>query len=130
MRINGTFDIEQIDDTIILTALTDLGEFELENVKKRFEETLDHLSMRHVDNIIIDLDHADFYGSTALAFFVRLWKLAKSNGGEFALCNVSKHGWEALRVTHLNRLWAVFLSKEDALQTVMGSGHYVNALCV
>ena len=130
MKLNGTFDIEQMDGTVILTALSDVGEFELGNVNKRFEETLDLISRRCIDNIIIDLNHADFHGSVALAFFVRLWKLAKSNGGEFALCNVSRHGWETLRVTHLNRLWAIFPTRDDALQTIVDVGRHYVELCV
>jgi len=121
MRLNGTFEIEHVDGTVILTALTDLGELELENVKKRFEETLSRLSRRHVKNVIVDLSHADYYGSSALAFFVALWKLVRSSGGEFALCNVSPHGLKTLNVTHLDRLWEIFDSKDDAMRAILGA---------
>jgi anti-anti-sigma factor len=129
MRLNGMFDIDQMDGTVILTALTDLDGSEFESVRNRFEVTLTLLSMRDIDNVIIDLSHADYYGSSALAFLVNLWKRVSSKGGELVLCNVSKHGWEILRVTHLNRLWGVFESKDDALRQ-LGREQACAALCV
>jgi anti-anti-sigma factor len=129
MKLNGTFEIEQTDGTVILTALTDLGEFELEYVKRRFEETLERLAMRHIDNVIVDLNHADYYGSSALGFFVSLWKLVAGNGGQLVLCAVSKHGAEILRVTHLDRLWDIFDSRDDALQSLLEKEHRCAASC-
>ena len=129
MKLNGTFDIEQSDGTVILTALTDLGEFDLEHVKRRFEETLERLSMWHIENVIVDLNQADYYGSSALGFFVSLWKLVARNGGQVVLCNVSKHGAEILRVTHLDRLWEVVGSKDDALLAIYGKGHDYAVSC-
>jgi len=130
MRLNGTFEIEQTDGTVILTALTDLGEFELEYVKRHFAETLDLLSMRHIDNVVVDLNHADYYGSSALGFFVSLWKLVANNGGQLVLCNVSKHGAEILHITHLDRVWDVVRTKDDALQSIRRKECYCAATSV
>jgi anti-anti-sigma factor len=57
--------------------------------------------------VVLDFSRTDFYGSTALASFVRLWKRASGHGGRMAFCCVSQHEREILAVTRLDSLWPV-----------------------
>ncbi len=58
----------------------------------------------------------DYYGSTALGFFLKLWKRIRSVDGKMAFCNVSPYEQEVLRLTRLDTLWPICGTREDALQ--------------
>ena len=107
MEINGTFQIEQLDQTVVLTPLINLGELEYERIETDGQVALDRLATAHVKNIVVDLAKTDYYGSSALGFFVRLWKRSRMQGGHMAFCNVSPHERQILEVTRLDTLWSV-----------------------
>jgi anti-anti-sigma factor len=105
-------------DTLVITPAADLREFEFEQIEAAAEETLAELKSGAVRNVVIDFRKTDFYGSTALAFFVKLWKRVKSRGGQLAFCNVSVHEREILEITRLNTLWPICDSLTAALERV------------
>jgi anti-sigma B factor antagonist len=69
-------------------------------------------------HLILDFYRTDFYGSTALAFFVKLWKWVRRHNGFLAFCNLSDHEKEILQVAHLDHLWAIYETKGEALKAV------------
>lgn len=120
MEINGTFEFEQLGDTVVLTPLLRLGEVEYERIERDGATALDWLAAAHVKNVVIDCAQTDYYGSSALGFFVRLWKRCRIQNGQMALCNASTHEREILHVTRLDTLWAICDSREEALDAVRG----------
>jgi anti-anti-sigma regulatory factor len=66
----------------------------------------------------LDFCKTDFYGSTALAFFVKLWKWSRKRDGRLVFCNLSEHEKEILEVAHLDQLWPICQTKSEALQAV------------
>jgi anti-anti-sigma factor len=68
----------------------------------------------------MDFHKTDYYGSTALAFFLKLWKRVRNRNGRMAFCNISDHEREILTVTQLDRLWPIYLSREEATKAVKG----------
>jgi anti-anti-sigma factor len=115
----GLFDIEKSDNTIIITPLLDLREFDYERIEAAASEALDALNKPGMKNVILDFQHTDYYGSTALGFFARLWKRVKVQGGRMAFCNVSDHEKEILQITHLDRLWLILPSRNAAMEAVV-----------
>ncbi len=112
--------VECVNNVIVVTPSGDLGEFvvntiggDAERALKKFQETHE---CRHV---VIDFCHTDYFGSSALGLFVRLWKRARERGGRMALCNLSEHEIEVLKVVRLNELWAICDSLEDAKSVVL-----------
>jgi anti-anti-sigma factor len=68
--------------------------------------------------VVLDFRKTDYYGSTALGFFVKLWKRVRDRDGRMAFCGVSDHEREILRVTHLDGMWPICSSREEAVQAV------------
>jgi len=67
----------------------------------------------------IALGHkADYYGSTALGFFLKLRQRVRRWNGRMALCNVSDHEKEILQITKLDHLWPISSSRIEALEAV------------
>ncbi len=118
MEINGTFQIEQQDDTVILIPLVDLGELEYERIQTDAQTVFQRLAKAHAKNVVVDFCKTDYYGSTALGFFVRLWKRAKTQGGHMAFSNVSPLEREILEVTKLDTLWSICGSRDEAVAAV------------
>ena len=115
---SGVFEFEQVGETLIVTPRIDLRELAYEQVEAGARDLLDLLNRASVKNVVLDFHKTDYYGSTALGFFVRLWKRVRQRGGSLAFCNISDHEKEILRVTKLDHLWPVCSSREEALQAV------------
>lgn len=123
MEINGTFQIEQQDNTIVVKPLIDLGELEHDRIERDGKAVLDRLAATGVTNVVVDFDKTDYYGSAALGFFLRMWKRARMQGGHMAFCNVSPHERQILELTRLDTLWSICGSRDEALEAVQqGSG--------
>lgn len=118
--INGFFDIEQQDNLMIVTPNADMGELDYERINTGMKQVIELLASSTVKNLIIDFHKTSYYGSTALGFFVRLWKTISSRDGRMAFCNLSEHEKEILTVTKLDNLWPICTSKAEALKTVRG----------
>jgi anti-anti-sigma factor len=118
VKASGVFEIEQNGDTLVVTPVTDLTEFACERIEVGSQELLGLLDQEHIENVVMDFHRTAYYGSTALGFFVRLWKRARSRNGRMAFCNVSEHEAEILKITGLDRLWLICPSRQEALEAV------------
>jgi anti-anti-sigma factor len=112
------FDIQQEGDVIIIVPQHDLREFEFGQIEAEGAEVLDILEQSRAKNAIFDFYKTDYYGSTALSFFVKVWKRVRANGGSMFFCNVSEHELEILELTKLGELWGLCGSREEALKAV------------
>jgi anti-anti-sigma factor len=112
------FQIERQDDTIIVIPVRDLNEFEFERIEAAAGPVMRFLEDDHVKNVVVDFHRVDYFGSTALGFFFKIWKRVRTKNGQMALCNVSEHQKEILKVTMLDTLWRICASRDDALQAV------------
>jgi anti-anti-sigma factor len=115
---DGIFEIEQKDDTIIVVPTVDLREIEYQRIEEGARKVLDLLNGIGVKSVVLDFHKTDYYGSTALGFFVKLWKRVRSRNGRMAFCNVSDHEREILQITALDQLWPICSSRIEALDAV------------
>jgi anti-anti-sigma factor len=116
----GVFDLEVEGETVVVTPTEDLRELEFAEIGVAAEEVLGLLDRGPARNVVVDFRRTDYYGSTALGVFLRLWKRVRSRGRRMAFCNVSAHEEEILRLANLDRLWPVCPSREEALAAVRG----------
>jgi anti-anti-sigma factor len=112
------FEYEMLDDVIIVTPQRDLREFEFGEIEAEGADLLRILEEENAKSLVVDFHKTDYYGSTALSFFVRLWKRVRENGGKMAFCNVSAHEFEILELTKLDTLWSLSGTREEALREV------------
>jgi anti-anti-sigma factor len=120
-RQTDLFVIERDGDILILTPQKDLREFEYQHIESGAREVLDMLGKGTVNNLVMDFHKTDYYGSTALGFFIKLWKRVRSRNGQLAFCNVSAHEMEVLRATSLASLWPICASRQEAIEAVKRS---------
>jgi len=116
----GIFEIEQEDDTIIAVPVVDLRELEYQRIEEGARNILDLLNGTGIKNVVLDFHKTDYYGSTALGFFLKLWKRVRLRNGRMAFCNVSDHEREILQITNLDHVWLICSSRCAALEAVKG----------
>jgi anti-sigma B factor antagonist len=71
--------------------------------------------------LVIDLSHVDYFGSVFLSFLLRCYTPIKMHGSEMVLAGVSPRIRELLRLTNLDTLWAIYDSRQEALDALGGS---------
>src|SRR5436309_1889224 len=110
------FDNQRDGDTLILVPTANLSE--LEYAQHVTDGIIALLQDAAIKNVVIDFQGTDYFGSTALGFFVRIWKNIKERNGRMAICNLSQHEEEILHITKLEGYWTVHATREDALIAV------------
>ena len=114
----GIFEIEQEDNTIIVVPAMDLRELEYQRIEEGAGIILHLLNGTGGKNVVLDFHKTDYYGSTALGLFLKLWKRVRIRNGRMAFCNVSDHEKEILQITNLDHLWLICSSRSEALEAV------------
>jgi stage II sporulation protein AA (anti-sigma F factor antagonist) len=111
--------IKRDGDAVIMTPDGDLGEFVVSQIAEEAESAIRKLTEDpDWQHVVIDFCKTDYFGSSALGLFLRLWKRVREHGGRMALCNLSDHEIELLKVTRLNEFWIVEDTPEAALAAV------------
>jgi anti-anti-sigma factor len=110
--------IERVGDMVILIPTSDLSEMVYERLESEAGHVLSVFNDPSVQNVVVDFSCTDYFGSTALAFLVRLWKRVTERRGRMVLCNLSEHEREVLHITQLGRLWPVATSRAEAMRLV------------
>jgi len=119
MPTHELFMTERDGATLILTPLLNLSE--LEYAQSMTEKVIDLLADQTIKNLIIDFHKTDYFGSTALGFFIRLWKRIQERKGCMVLCSLSAHELEILQITKLDECWRIHKSRAEALKAIEGA---------
>jgi anti-anti-sigma factor len=114
----GVFEIGQEGDTLIVVPAVDLRELDYQRMEAGAKTILELLNGSGVKNVVLDFHKTDYYGSTALAFFLKLWTRVRRRNGRMAFCNVSAHEKEILQATRLDQVWPICSSRREALEAV------------
>lgn len=105
-------------DTLILTPTVNLSE--VEYTEGMTQGIIELLADRSIKNLVIDFHKTDYFGSTALGSFIRMWKSIQDRKGRMAFCNLSAHQKEILEVTKLDAYWTLHATKDEAVAAVKG----------
>jgi anti-anti-sigma factor len=122
LNVNETstaFQTELIDGALVITPITDLGEFDyqwFEDEATRLREVVDQAEVR---SVVIDLHRTTSFGSSALGLFVAIWKKLNEKQGQFALCGISPSEEQILKAVKLDGQWNVCGTRDEALRAVL-----------
>jgi anti-anti-sigma factor len=112
------FEIEEFDNVLVVTPSADLRELDYQQIEQAGRKVLHMLADKQARSVVIDFRRTDYYGSTALAFFLSVWRAVRSRGGHLAFCHVSEHEMQVLSLMRLDTLWSVCDTREEALAAV------------
>jgi anti-anti-sigma regulatory factor len=71
--------------------------------------------------IVIDLSKVHYFGSVFVSFLLRCHMLAKKQGSELVLAGATEPALELLKLLDLQTLWAIYDSRQEALEALGGS---------
>ena len=109
------FNIESDDDVLILTPNQDMSELDFDLLLGQSSLLFQELDARSCDKVVIDLSQINYFGSSALGLFVKMWKRVSGTGGKMAVVCASEAQREIFEVTRLNMIWPILNSREEAL---------------
>jgi len=69
--------------------------------------------------VVLDLSNTQFFGSSFIEVMFSLWKrLEARGGGRFAICGLTPHCLDVLKITHLDTLWRLTSTREEAVRAL------------
>jgi anti-anti-sigma factor len=114
MDVGKIFEIERDGRVTILNLRRCVEEIEFDQPPMDAEVLLERVRRGQMLRIIVDCHEIDFLRSTALGFFVTLWKRVQNRGGKVVFCNVTDKVRAILRATKLDSLWTIVATRADA----------------
>ena len=80
-------------------------------------EMLDAAGAADPPRVIIDLQYTSFFGSSFIEVLFRIWNRVNGiPGGKFGISGLTSYCKEVLEVTHLDKLWNLYPTFEEAVQ--------------
>src|SRR4051812_17667191 len=108
-------EIRDGDVTIIVfgSDLKQLDEVNIAEVGRKLVEMTEKLPH---PRLVLDMKTVDFFGSSFIEALFRVWKkLNTTPGAKFGIASLQPYCREVLEVTHLNKLWNLFDSRDAAV---------------
>ena len=68
--------------------------------------------------VVFDLAELSSVGSVLLNLLLKCHRIVDEAGGEFVLCNASPAVQELIRITALDTVWAMYDSRDEALEAI------------
>jgi anti-anti-sigma factor len=115
--------MQRVADTLIIIPTSDLSELAYQPLEAGTGHVLSVFNDGSVKNVVLDFHKTGYFGSSALEFFIRLWKRVAERKGRMVFCNVSATEQEILRIAKLDHLWPVAGSRAEAMRMVSSKSH-------
>ena len=112
------FELAWHGNTVLITPAHNVENMSWDLIEQAAEIVMGPLNEQEVPMVVVDLSDVSYFGSVFLALLLRCHKYVRSRGGELVLCGASKLASELLRITALDTLWAIYETKEEALDAV------------
>jgi len=114
----GDFLIEWHGDALVVSPSGSVESLQWTAVEEAANLVLKPLQDQQAPLVVFDLRELQYFGSVFLALMLRCHKLVRSHGGELVIANPSENSRELLRLTALDTLWAIYDTREEALEAI------------
>ena len=115
---NNDFKLEWHGNTVVITPASNVEAMSWELIEQAAEIVMEPIRTQNSPMVVVDLSQVSYFGSVFLALLLRCHTAVKNRGGELVLCGASKMARELLKITALDTLWAIYDTKEEALDAV------------
>lgn len=112
------FEMEQKGATLVATPAADLDGLGFHAMEVGARPILCRLGDGSTQNVVVDFRKTKSFDSTALGFFIKLWKRVCDRQGHLAFCNLSDAEREVLCTAGLKGFWPICTTLEQALNAV------------
>ncbi len=116
MSDQESFDVTVVSGITVAAfrpSCSQIDETQIEQVSRNLMDLVGELEP---PALILDMTNVEFFGSSFIETMFRTWKrLQGRDGSKFALCGLRPYCREVLEVTHLDSLWNLCPTRDDAL---------------
>ncbi|MCS6849870.1 MAG: STAS domain-containing protein [Gemmataceae bacterium] len=116
-----SFKVERHGDVAIITPSAEVEKMSEMLIQQAAQMVLAPLRSDPPAGLIIDLSQVSYFGSVFISFLLRCHMLVKKHGSEVVLAGASERIRELLHLTALDTLWALYDSREEALEQFASS---------
>jgi anti-sigma B factor antagonist len=117
-KAKDDFKLEWHGNAVVITPAANVEAMRWDLIEQAADIVMSPMRNQDVPMVVFDLSDVAYFGSVFLALLLRCHKFVKSRGGELVLCGASELARELLRVTSLDTLWAIYDTREEALDAV------------
>jgi anti-sigma B factor antagonist len=110
-------DIDIVNEITIIRPQSDIDSFNVSFLKDKLKEQVETGRF----NIIMDLGKVRFMDSAALGILVSGLKTCIQNSGSLGIINPSRNVENLFRITHLDSVFHVFDSENDAISAMLST---------
>ncbi|EDL60812.1 MULTISPECIES: STAS domain-containing protein [Gimesia] len=114
------FQLEWHGNTVVIIPASNVESMSWDLIEQAADIVMAPLQEVEIPMVVFDLSDVSYFGSVFLALLLRCHKHVRSRGGELVLCGASKMANELLRITALDTLWAIYETRDEALDALMG----------
>jgi anti-sigma B factor antagonist len=115
---DDAFEITWHGNTVVIAPSASIETMRWDLIEQAADVLMKPLSREEAPFIVFDLSDVRYFGSVFLQLLLRCHTKVKPKGGELVLCGVSEMARELLSVTALDTLWAIYDTREQALEAL------------
>ena len=115
---DDAFQIQWHGNTVVITPSSSIETMRWDLIEQAADVLMKPLSRDEAPMVVFDLSDVRYFGSVFLQLLLRCHTRIKPRGGELVLCGVSGMARELLRITALDTLWAIYDTREQALEAL------------
>jgi anti-anti-sigma factor len=117
-EIRDAFQFNWHADVLVISVKGNVESVAWDLLEQAAEVILAPIADRAAPVVVFDLTDVNFMGSAFLQLLLRCHTIVKTRGGELVLCGVNEHARELLSITALDTLWAIYDTRDHALEAV------------
>lgn len=115
---SDSFQIEWHGNCVVVIPAETVENLRWDLIEQAADVVMAPLRNAKVPLVIFDLTQVKFFGSVFLSLLLRCHKFVKTRGGELVICGPGPLAKELLGVTALDTLWAIYDTRQEALEAL------------
>ena len=116
--LDDAFQIDWHGNTVVIAPSSSIETMRWDLIEQAADVLMKPLSGEEAPMVVFDLSEVRYFGSVFLQLLLRCHTRIKPKGGELVLCGLSDMARELLRITALDTLWAIYDTREQAIEAV------------
>lgn len=115
---DDAFQIQWHGNTVVIAPTSGIETLRWDLIEQAADVLIKLLGQDETPMVVFDLSDVRYFGSVFLQLLLRCHTRVKPKGGELVLCGVSEMARELLRITALDTLWAIYDTRDEALEAL------------
>jgi len=123
MSPTDSFESEKNGSLVVFTFGSEFEAIDGSLVNEAEKNLLEAVNDDDCRTLLLDMRNTRFFGSAFIESLIRVWnRLKVRDGSSLRICNLQPYCEEVLTITHLNQIWGIHSTRQDAITAIEASG--------